>query len=604
MEDFEIELKKTFLEEAEQLISEVEQCFLDMEQNKKSPANIDRIFRLAHNLKGSANGVGLTDVGEFTHQLETFLLQIKNGKVPVDESVFDLLLRSADHISMMIKGLKENLDSRFDNSHLIQEITSMIGNSEAVKTIKPNPPTQSDAISGFHLFDESPSPNAVVEAKVDSIKLDHPAPKNSESSSHDSKQEQKSKHHYHKADHAGSDDGIRVSLTRVEKLIDFVGEIVILQSVLRDKVPEIQNPELYKIIDQIGKVTKEVQDLSMSLRLVPAKPVFQKLQRIVRDTANTLKKNIHFTSIGADTELDKTVLERIGDPLVHLIRNSCDHGIESAEARLENNKPAVGNVTLKAYQHAGKIVFEVGDDGGGMDPEKILKSAIRKGIVKEGVTLSKEESLELIFKPGFSTKEQVTDISGRGVGMDVVKSNIDLLQGQVQIESEVGIGTTFKIWLPMTLAIIDGMIVRAASERLVIPLSQVHETVRLTPGNVRATVSQGKILFLRDENIPLFDLSQMIGYRSAETRTASSIAIIIRTMEKPYAISVDDIVGRYQVVTKQLGSEIRDIKGVSGSTILGDGKPALILELDELVRSKIKSSTKETTEQNQFRAAG
>jgi two-component system chemotaxis sensor kinase CheA len=599
MDDFEIELKKTFLEESSQLIEDVEQCFLDLEKNPSDPAMIGKIFRLAHNLKGSANGVGISDVGEFTHHLESLLLIIKNGEITPDQAMVGLLLRSTDHIAKMVEGLKADINAKFDSADLIAELESAIknkgikaqGSASEVEASKSSQ-AKSAEIPGLHLFDDNdtftpeketvaaPESKSSPIAQQNVVNTVKPAITPPKVESKNVAQQAKG------VSPQGVDEGIRVSLSRVEKLIDFVGEIVILQSVLRDQVSDGKNPAIRKVVDQVGKVTKEVQDLSMSLRMVPVKPVFQKLQRIVRDTSGALGKDIKFNMVGADTELDKTVLERISDPLVHLIRNSCDHGIEKGADRLAAGKSAAGNVTLSAYRHSGKLVFEVSDDGAGLNPSKLINIAVSKGVIPPGTELSDKDAMALIFAPGFSTKEQVTDISGRGVGMDVVRTNIEAMQGQILIDSEVGKGTTFKILLPLTLAIIDGMVIRIKDERFVVPLSQVHETVRLASSETKNTVGLGNILLLRGENIQLFDLGQMMGKRTENYTASDAIAIIIRTLSKPYAIVVDDIIGRYQVVTKQLGSEVQNLKGISGSTILGDGKPALILEVDDLVKAQ------------------
>jgi two-component system chemotaxis sensor kinase CheA len=384
------------------------------------------------------------------------------------------------------------------------------------------------------------------------------------------------------------DEGIRVSLARVQKLIDFVGEIVILQSALRDFAADTKDQGLKRVVDQVGKVTKDVQDISMSLRMVPAKPIFQKLQRIVRDTSQALKKDINFITSGSETEMDKNLLERIGDPLVHLIRNACDHGIESQEDRIARGKSPTGEVVLNAYRQSGKLVFEIRDDGGGLDPEKLIRIAKSKGVISQDAQLNDKDAMHLIFAPGFSTAAKVTDISGRGVGMDVVRTNLEEMQGTISIESKIGVGTTFKILLPLTLAIIDGMVVSVMNEKFVIPLSQVHETVRLSSASIQSTQGFGDILLLRSENAQLYDLGNLLHRREHGNFNKNAIAIIFRTLEQPYAVVVDDILGRHQVVTKQLGEEVRTLRGLSGCTILGDGKPSLILELDDLVREATK----------------
>ncbi len=587
MEDFEIELKKTFLLEADQLLTDVEQCFLDLEKNPDDPNMIAKIFRLAHNLKGSANGVGFTDVGEFTHHLESLLLLIKNGEIKINQVISDLLLKSTDCIAKMVATLGKDISATFNNRELIEQLEL------AIKT-KGQPALPKEAPKagppGFELFDDNdtfqpelpqkpaapaaptiePQSRPTPQAVAGDTKLTSPETNKSTTTQ-------------------TIDDGIRVSLARVETLIDFVGEIVILQSVLRDQLADATNPSVRHAVNQMGKVTKEVQDLSMSLRMVPVKPVFQKLQRIVRDTSKALAKDITFRMVGAETEIDKTVLEKISDPLVHLIRNSCDHGIEPTADRVKSGKNSAGLVTLSAYRQSSKLVFEVRDDGAGLNPEKLKRIATEKGLIKPGTQMSDKDAMNLIFAPGFSTKDVVTDISGRGVGMDVVKTNIEQLQGQITIESERGKGTSFKIYLPLTLAIIDAMIIKSLNDRYVMPLSQVHETVRMAGAQIKHSSNLGDILLLRGESIPIFNINDLLGKKSATQIQQDAIAIIVRTMEKPYAVVVDDILGRFQVVTKQLGSEFQGLNGVSGCTILGDGRPALTLEIDELVRSYAKA---------------
>ena len=323
----------------------------------------------------------------------------------------------------------------------------------------------------------------------------------------------------------------------------------------------------------------------MSLRMVPLKQTFQKMQRIVRDTANMLNKRVSLTTFGDDTELDKTVLENISDPLVHLIRNACDHGIESPEIRSRNGKNEAGSVTLNAYHQSGKLVIEVKDDGGGIDGDRMVQKAIEKGVLSPNAKLSRQEAIHLIFHPGFSTKAQVTEVSGRGVGMDVVKTNIEALQGEVLVETEVGKGTTFKVILPLTLAIIDGMVVQNEGCRFVVPLSHVHETLKPDSGDVHSTTGMGDVLLLRGENLPLYRLTALLGQKKAAERKAQEqIAMVIRYSGQPFAVLVDDILGQQQVVIKEVGPEIQNLKWMSGSAILGDGKPAIIMEMNELVK--------------------
>ncbi|NDF13912.1 chemotaxis protein CheA [bacterium] len=579
MDDFEKELKTGFLEEASQLVSDTEQCFLALESNPGDAATLDKIFRLAHNLKGSSKAVGFEDIGVFTHRFESFLLQLKKGELAISSPVINLLLLCNDHIRSMVDTLRQDLDARIDSSELMAQIESASAGAIAAleapalseKDEEVLEKATSESLQGGFEGEPEATSEEIELAKVvqESLEADplqaipQPPPRLATS----------------------PEESIRVSLGRLEKLLNSVGELVILQSVLREQAAGFNPHLLRKTIHQMGKVTKEVQDISMSLRMVPLRQTFQKMQRIVRDTGNLLGKKVMLSTAGDDTELDKTVLEHISDPLVHLIRNACDHGIETPEKRIAAGKTETGFVALRAFHQSGKLVIEVKDDGGGIDGERLQQKAVEKGILKPGTRLSPQDAIQLIFHPGFSTKAQVTEVSGRGVGMDVVKTNIEALQGEVLVETELGKGTTFKVSLPLTLAIIDGMVVRNGACRFVVPLSHVHETLRPTSKEVHTATGLGEVLMLRGENLPLYRLSQLFGQKRTEQQDArEQIAMVIRYTGQPFAVMVDDVLGQQQVVIKEVGPEIQSLRWMSGSAILGDGKPAIILEMNELVK--------------------
>jgi two-component system chemotaxis sensor kinase CheA len=389
----------------------------------------------------------------------------------------------------------------------------------------------------------------------------------------------------------GAEESIRVSLSRLEKLSDFIGELVILQTVLNQHRAEIPSQLLQRTIGQLGKLSKEIQDISMSLRMIPIKQQFQKLQRIVRDTSKSLGKGVDLALEGEQTEVDKTVLEHIGDPLVHIVRNAIDHGLEMPDERRAAGKPQNGRVVIRAFHQGNNLIIEVRDDGKGIDPKKLLKKAVEKGVIRAGQQLSDQEAMMLLFAPGFSTKDQVSEISGRGVGLDVVKTNVERLSGQVQLESEIGRGSCFRVVLPLTLAIIDAMVVQMGEERYVVPVNNVHETVQPRKEDVHFVTGRGEMLALRDQVIPLFRLSHVLknGGGSKEREAHSCIAIIVNARKQPFAVLVDDIIRQQQIVIKKLGSEIRNQKGLTGSAILGDGKPALILDLNDLVEKQMSA---------------
>lgn len=619
MDEFEKELKVSFLDEAAQSVADVEQCFLALESDPNDIENINKIFRLAHNLKGSSKAVGFDEFGAFTHQFESFILKIKNGELKTSGKVVNLLLRLNDHVAQMIAGLKADLNATFDSQALLSEMENFqdggdSGEESSSESAEAAPEAESEVDSNFGFgrqneaaaplsFIGSQEPNAVaappvVEEKTPIVPLEVVA----EVKPVEAKQPPKSPPPAGASSNpaggggggggkgaAVTEESIRVALSKVETLINFVGEMVILQSVMREQANQTDSILLKKTVQQLGKVGKEIQEIAMGLRMVPVKQTFQKMQRIVRDTAQVLNKDVGIILVGEETELDKTVLEKINDPLVHLIRNSVDHGIEAVELREKRGKPARGNVHLIATHQAGKLVLEVRDDGGGLDPEKLKNKAIEKGILKPGTQMSDKDAMNLIFAPGFSTKEQVTDVSGRGVGMDVVRTNINELGGEIFIESELGKGTTFKIVLPLTLAIIDSMVLTYSKEKFVIPLNHVFETLQPTPEMVQYNTALGETLILRGENMPLVRLGDFFGIKNSNT-PQQMIAMVIRSTRSPFAILVDDIIGQYQVVIKQLGPELQGIKGVSGSTILGDGKPALIIEPQELLKRKVSNN--------------
>lgn len=587
MDDFERELKIGFLVEAKQATADVEQCFLDLETNPEDEDTINKIFRLAHNLKGSSKAVGFSELGDFTHEFESFILRIKNKELKVTGKVVSILLQGNDHIVKTLDFLSDDINASVQPSPLVEEMKfySEAQNEPQESVVEKVPEENKDN-------EEKPG-KASLELELEkelvpdidhSVELAHQPAILPDSQSSVPVQEKKS------APSAPTDDTLRVSLQKVENLINYVGEMVILQSGLKEQALMSNSLGLKKLVQQLNKVSKEIQETSMSLRMVPIKPVFQKMQRIVRDTSLALGKEVGIQLMGEDTEIDKTILEKISDPLVHLIRNSVDHGIEIEALRKERKKPLKGSVILRSFHQSGKLVIEVVDDGGGLDAEKLKKKAIEKKIITADTRLTETEAFNLIFAPGFSTKEQVTDVSGRGVGMDVVKTNILQLGGEVQIESKLGFGSTFRIILPLTLAIVDAMILMYSNQKFVVPVNQVYETVKPDKDSIRNS-SLGDILILREENLPLFRLGDFFSIKNSNP-IESMIAIVVRVGTTPFAFMVDDIIGQSQVVVKQLGPELQGIPGISGSTILGDGKPALIIEPPDLLKRSRGNTSK------------
>ena len=541
MDAFEKELKISFLQEATQILADAEQCYLELEK-KLDDHLIDEIFRLCHNIKGSAAAVGFLKLSEYMHEVETFLLKIKNRQIKIKSTTVTLLLNSNDHLKKWIHLLFRNFEALVDSKDMIHSM-------QAHGTENYEEFNADHLLSMMNFTTELTSP--LETERVPQV----------------------------------IDETVRVAIPRLEKLMNYVGELVILQTVLNQHKDDIKSVLLQKTVSQLNKITKDIQDISMGLRMLPLKQTFQKMQRVVRDTSAELGKDIQLIMEGEETEIDKTVIEKLSDPLIHIIRNAVDHGIESPQEREASGKSRTGRIYLRAFHSAGKIVIQIKDDGRGLNPKLLIQKAIEKGLISVDSALSDQEAQNLIFLPGFSTKVESTDISGRGVGMDVVKTNIEkVLRGEVTIKSEVGKNTQLNIQLPLTLAIIDGMIVSVGTQKFIVPLFQIHESFRLSKDVIYRSSGLGSLLNIRGQEIPIYRMGELLSSPALCLKPLEKcIALIVLVAGQSIAIAVDDIMTQHQVVIKNLGQEMRAIKGFAGGAILGDGKAAIILDLPELI---------------------
>jgi len=663
-----------FIHESDEAISQFEHCFLALEREGPSDVLLDKIFRTAHNLKGSSAALGFSEIAEFTHHFESFLLSLKKKEIPVTAHVVSLLLEGRDFISDHIDSLRAGRKSHEKGDRLVQAMAREKEPKPVAQAIElSRPPTAGDIWfvgEGLkaELF-ELPEPTAKATepevAPIDpkmlaihaeifrltqlaaavnlttvqtasalaEIASDNPSheqewslegvqkildaqPQNeiaeipneiAEIPQLPSEPEPIETNTENTPTEAiitdilpqtpmqtQSDESVRVNLARIDKLRDYVGELVILQSVLDEHKAVFTSPLLQKSVARMSKIIREVQELSMGLRMVKLKPVFRKLQRIVHDTSEALNKDVHATYIGEETEIDKTVLDKIGDPLVHLVRNALDHGLETIEERVATGKPAQGKISINAFQQSRAIVIEVKDDGRGLDSGRIREKAIERGLMTVLDQFSEEKIRSFIFHPGFSTKAVVTDLSGRGIGLDAVSSNVQSMQGRIEIESAVGQGTTFRILLPLTVAVVDGFIVKLGEERYIVPKAQVAETLR--PQEVDVNLAQGRsqLLNLRGMTVPLFHLATLLQKNShlveAKTTFEGIALVVMENSKNPFAVIVDDVLSQQQVVIKKLGRELQGLAGLSGAAILGDGNPAVILDLAELIEAQRKGS--------------
>jgi len=388
---------------------------------------------------------------------------------------------------------------------------------------------------------------------------------------------------------------IRVGVDKVDSLINLVGELVITQSMLSELGNDFDASKVERLtsgLEQLLQNTKELQESVMRIRMLPISFAFNRFPRMIHDLSKKTGKSIELIIKGEQTELDKTVMEQIGDPLVHLVRNAADHGIETAAVRLANGKPEQGTITLNAYHQGGNIVIEINDDGGGIDRQAVLNKAIEKGIVEPNATLTDSQVFDLLFEPGFSTAKEVSDISGRGVGMDVVKRNIQSLGGRIQVESEQGKGSTFKVNLPLTLAILDGQLVRVGSQVYIIPLIAIVESLQVQQQSINR-VSGDMILYrLREDNVPVLPIYELFNINANNTELSNSLLVVVEADGQKVGLMVDDLLAQQQVVIKSLKDNYQQVDGISGATILGDGSVSMILDIPGMINIALSRAQK------------
>ena len=395
---------------------------------------------------------------------------------------------------------------------------------------------------------------------------------------------------------------IRVGVDKVDSLINLVGELVITQSMLSELGNDFDMSKIEKLtngLEQLLQNTKELQESVMRIRMLPISFAFNRFPRLVHDLANKMDKAIELVIKGEQTELDKTVMEQIGDPLVHLVRNAVDHGIESKEKRIANGKPEEGTITLDAYHQGGNIVIEISDDGGGINREAVYNKAVEKGIISKDTSLSDSQVFDLLFEPGFSTAAAVTDISGRGVGMDVVKRNIQSLGGRIQVESTAGVGSTFKVNLPLTLAILDGQLVKVGSETYIIPLISIVESLQVDSKQINRVSGDMVLYRLRDDNVPVLPIYKLFNLKANCTEVDNALLVVVEADGQKVGLMVDDLLAQQQVVIKSLNDNYQQVLGISGATILGDGSVAMILDIPGMIEMALTQAKEKQSQSGQ-----
>lgn len=558
------ELLAEFYTEATDHLEQIEAALLVLETNPTDENSLASLFRSFHTIKGVAGFLHLVPVNRLAHDVESLMDHARNGKFVINTRMITVILQSRDTISKLVDQINHTLETSEQPSTLIPVSALIV----EVRNLAQAALAGEDAPPAVAV--ETPPAETPVAAPKEASPV--PAPSAIPPAAQEAKAESTT--------NSRGPATIRVNTVKLDNLMDTVGELVITQSQLAEsaRTDTSENTVLQRNLSQLSRITKELQHTSMALRMIPVKQTFQRVGRMVRDLSESCGKKVHFDVHGEDTELDRNVVEQIGDPLVHMVRNSLDHGIECSEDRVAAGKSDYGTVTLKAYHLGSNIVIELADDGRGLPKEKILKKAVEKGVIAPGVELPDNEIYSLIFAPGFSTADQVTDISGRGVGMDVVKKNIEKLRGMVEIESNPGQGTTFKIKLPLTMAIIDGLVVRVGEDKFILPTTSVKVALRPTKDQLSKIQGKMEVLELRGKSVPIVRLYEAFHIDSRVRKAEEGIVVIIETMGQPFGLLVDDMVSKQEVVIKNLGSMIQGVKGVAGGAILGDGSIALILD--------------------------
>ncbi|GAA7057349.1 chemotaxis histidine kinase/response regulator CheAY2 [Helicobacter pylori] len=646
------EIMEDFLIEAFEMNEQLDQDLVELEHNPEDLDLLNRIFRVAHTIKGSSSFLNLNILTHLTHNMEDVLNRARKGEIKITPDIMDVVLRSIDLMKTLLVTIRDTgSDTNNGKENEIEEAVKQLqaitsqnlegakeGTKEAPKkesqeeakkeNIKENQenkeksPTAKDFASDNPLADEpdldyTNMSAEEVEAEIERLlnkrqeadkerraqkkqeakqevtpTKETPKTETPKAPKTETKAKTKADTEENKAPSIGVEQTVRVDVRRLDHLMNLIGELVLGKNRLIRIYSDVEErydgekflEELNQVVSSISAVTTDLQLAVMKTRMQPVGKVFNKFPRMVRDLSRELGKSIELIIEGEETELDKSIVEEIGDPLIHIIRNSCDHGIEPLEERRRLNKPETGKVQLSAYNEGNHIVIKISDDGKGLDPVMLKEKAIEKGVISErdAEGMSDREAFNLIFKPGFSTAKVVSNVSGRGVGMDVVKTNIEKLNGIIEIDSEVGVGTTQKLKIPLTLAIIQALLVGVQEEYYAIPLSSVLETVRISQDEIY-TVDGKSVLRLRDEVLSLVRLSDIFKVDAILESNSDVYVVIIGLADQKIGVIVDYLIGQEEVVIKSLGYYLKNTRGIAGATVRGDGKITLIVDVGAMM---------------------
>ncbi len=566
------ELLEEFVNEAAEHLDQIEEALLKLEHAPGDTPSIHSLFRSFHTIKGVSGFLQLDPINALSHQVESLLDLAREGRLTLESDIISLLLQARDRLAGFLKQMQMGLAEDRQPTEIIS-VASIIEAVKACALDRTKVPTQAPSV-------ETPSGSAPARLQI-------PATPTAEVNQ-------------------GGDVGtamanalggfaeptIRVRTDKLDTLVDAVGELVILEAQLITAIGETpEDSALQKHLNQLRRIVRGIQDSAMSIRMVPIRPTFRKMERLARELGRGLSKQVDLVLHGEETELDRTMVEVISDPLVHMLRNAVDHGIESPAERIAAGKSERGTISLSAYHQGGFITLQLADDGRGLNTEQIRKKALSRKLIQPHQNLTDPETHRLIFEPGFTTAEEVSGISGRGVGMDVVRRNIEALRGSIDIESTEGHGSVFTIKVPLTLAIIDGLVIKVANDIYILPATSVRVAIQPEERDIKCIHGKGETLTLRDEIIPLHYLHRLFSIHSSITRASDGIVVIIDAFNRTYGLVVDELISKQEVVIKSLGPITKDLPGLLGGAILGDGSIALILDPLSLVAGSSNRST-------------
>ncbi|HEY6882231.1 MAG TPA: chemotaxis protein CheA [Polyangiales bacterium] len=593
-------MKQLFVEEAAELLTDFEQALLLLESLPDDVELLNRIFRCAHTVKGNAKLLGIEVVASFTHQLENLLDKLRKQELVVTQGVANTLFASLD----VLKGLLAELaggpphdgaayaSTEQRIAALVADLAPARGPALELPPLElpplelpsPAPPVPEPvAMTAPHVPSVPTPPAPPPRYEAPPARLEADAHNTADSAGDLDGANRKSNKERRNAD--GEANSVRVSVDKLDRLINLTGEVVIAQSMISQLVDDLTPARvdaLRELVAQMERHCRELQERMLGARMLPIKNVFARFQRLARDLGAQTGKVIALEVSGEETELDKTVIEKIGDPLTHLVRNAIDHGIETPAERIAAGKPEQARLKLAAYQKGGSIFIDVSDDGRGLNRDKILAKARKVGLVGAETELRDEQIHELIFHAGFSTAEQVTEISGRGVGMDVVRRNVQALKGSISILTEPGRGTTFRVKLPLTLAILDGLGIRVGEQVYLVPLVAVVESLKPRAQDVHRLSDRAYVVDVRGEYLHLVRLFELFGLEPTHHAPDQGLLMVLDDGVQKFALQIDELLGQFQVVIKSLEANYRAVPGISGATVLGDGRVALILDTSNL----------------------